>query len=112
LGWPREIDRNIAVVQRIVKKLDVLSLVEIPVRLPDILKVPIVLVTEEDACVSDDFGISQGRLQSLNLMANLADFGVGPVLAGAIVRQNATIKFFRANSRLPPEKVEHATRAP
>src|SRR5438309_8309829 len=95
--------------QGVVEKLNVLVLVEIPVRLADILEVPFVFVAEEDAGLGDDSGVMQHRRKAANLMTHFADFGVSSVLAGAVVGQNAAIKLFRADARLAPKKVEDAT---
>src|SRR5437867_12113790 len=97
--------------QRIVKKLIVFALIEISVRLRAVLHRPFVFVAEQNARFRDDLRPSQDRPEQFYFIADVADFLVNAVFAAPVVRQHATIKFFRTDALLAPEEIEYASSA-
>ena len=108
LGGPREIHRDVPVVERVVKELDVLPMIEIAVGLRSLLQRPFVFVAEENARFRHDPGSLEHRRQQFHFIANVADFPVNPVVTAAVVRQHAPVELFRTDPRLPPEEVKQA----
>jgi len=61
LGWPGEIHQNVAIVKRIIEKLDVFAQAEEFIGLQRLLQGPIIVMTVKDAGFGLDVGSFDGR---------------------------------------------------
>src|SRR5688572_30972443 len=95
-----------------VEQLNVLAVIEILLRLTRNFHGPCVIMAEQNAHLSHHLGILDCRCEQLHFIADMCDFLEHSILPSPVMRQHPAVKFLRANSRLPEEKVEHAIRAP
>src|ERR1700722_16440496 len=91
LGGPRKIYRDIAMMQSIIKKLDVFAQAEVFIGLHGLLQRPIIIMAVEDADVRDNFRALDGGSEEFEFIAKLADFLVGAAVLAAIVREDRAI---------------------
>src|SRR5215510_5825890 len=99
---PREIDKNIAIVQGRIKELDMLPQIEKLVRLVGLLQGPFVIVAVKDASLGLDMSIFQSRSQELHLVAKLGDLLEYTSIAARIMRQDGAVEFLRSKAWLAP----------
>lgn len=111
LGGAGKIDRDIAVVEGIVKELNVISQPEEAGWLHWLLEGPIVVVTDENAGVGRDPAAFEDGSEHAQFLADLADFLVNTAAAFAVVAENAAVEFFGADPRLAPIKIKDAAGA-
>ena len=97
-----EIHRDVAVVQRSINELDVLTQVEEFVRLVGLLQRPVIFMAVENADLSHDLGALERRREQFEFFADLADFLVDPAGTFQMVGQDRAVKFLGAKPRLAP----------
>ena len=112
LGGPREIHRDIPVMQRVVEELDVLAQAEELVRLHRLLQRPIIVVAVEDAGFRLHARAFDGRRQQLHLVAQLGDFLEYAGVGVGVVRHDRAVELLAAETRLPPAEEDHRRRRP
>ena len=111
LVWPREVHRDVAVVQRVVDELDVLAQAEKFVRLVRLLQGPVVFVAVKNADFGNDLGVLERGREQFQFVADLADFHEHAVVALGVVREDGAVEFFAANPGLTPAEIKDAARA-
>ena len=105
VGRPREIDRDVPVMERVVEEHQVLPLLEQAGRRLGQLERPFVGVTEQDRHLGPDLGALEHRGQQAEFLAHLADLPIHPVVASPVVGENTAVELLRSDPRLPPEEV-------
>ncbi len=109
---PGEINQNIAIMQRGIKKLNMLAKIEKFVRLIGLLlQRPFVVMAVKNASFGLDMSILEGGSQQLHFVAELGDLLENPAVAARIVLEDGAMKFLGAEAGLTPAEKEDGSGA-
>lgn len=111
VGGPREIDHDVAPVQRIVEEVHHVALMVVLVRPERLVGGPFAGLAVEDARVGHHLAAGDERADLLQFVPDLADFLVYPVIGLAAVGQDAAVEFLGTDAGRPPVKIQHAAGA-
>src|SRR5882672_6030261 len=111
LGRAGKVHLDIAIVERVIEKLDMVTEIEKLVGLHGLLQSPIIVMAVKDAGFGLDVSAFKGRSQQFQFVAKLGNFLKNATISAGIVREHGAVELLRTEAGLTPAEEKNGGRA-